>query len=438
MNFIQGFYVIPALHSNVFGTTAKFGELSEKSKTFSRDPRTYTRPNADAYFQSFRVVDANGQRRTISTGVADRIVELGEWIYAQYELQQVPSQAQATLFANSIVAEHGVTNVSLGTISSGNTAAKRMPAWVKFNMTEGGEDFEVKVWLQNDNFFNEYEYSELFVIPPTPTLADLRLDLPGLINVLTSEDSRVSYVTQEDQITAQFPKTSTVSFPLNWHQLSDDQVTRVTTWMVICYGNAGNDTDAVKEAIRSYISANSPESDWDVIYPELYSDAEFSIVPFWNNIAAPATGGLDVLFTPTATLTQQLNLANTKMPASYVPNTTIGQTFLKDNARLVPTKYRQVATLVMGSPANANDVYDITDLYPDITCIPSTVADYSRMSTETRAFIEKLEEALDIAYDYTITTTLPSGFTRSVRNNRYYITFSLEGYQYLVMTKLSA
>ena len=437
MNSIQGFFTIPALYNNTADTVAKFGELSPKSATFSRDPRKYTKSDSNVDLNTFRIVNELGQSRTIPIAVSNRIVNLGKWLYQQYELSQVPTQIQATLFAQSIATEHNITNVTLGTISSGTTATKRLPAWIRFNMTETGEDFDVKIWLENAKFFVEYEYKEIFAVAPTPSLSDLQQDLVQLTNVLASGSSLINYADVESQITAVYPKTETVRFPLTWHQPSDPQITRETTWLLIVYGNAGTDNDAIKEAIREYIQNGSSETNWPTIYPELYAENEFSVIPLWNKEAAPPTGGLETIYSPTATMEEIRVLSKQKLPGSYVSNTTTGVSFIANNARFVPTNYRQLGTIICGSPSNTGGITDIRQVFPDLTTISSTSPDYSRMEANTRGLLEQLLEALDVAFSYTITSSIPSGFTRVIRGGRTYISFNYLGYQYLVMTKMS-
>lgn len=210
-----------------------------------------------------------------------------------------------------------------------------------------------------------------------------------------------------------------------------------TTWVLVVYGNAGTDQEAIKEAIREYIASSSSQGQWDVIYPSLYSENEFAIVPLWETLAVPETGGLQQLFSPTVTLGEMSNLSRPRLPVSYAPNTAQGNTHLTTSLRFLPTNYRQIGCLVLGNPNNASQISDIKTLFPDLTSIPSTAGDYSRMEASTREFLEYLMSALNEAYSVNINSTLPAQFTRAVRNNRIYVSFLHVGYQFMVLARIS-
>ena len=57
------------------------------------------------------------------------------------------------------------------------------------------------------------------------------------------------------------------------------------------------------------------------------------------------------------------------------------------------------------------------------------------MAENTRNFITKLHYALEAAYTAEQSTILPSEFTRAIRSGRLYVTFVLDGYQYLVQAR---
>lgn len=438
MNDIKGFFNIPRLTNNNSDSVAKFGELSPVSKTFTRDPRTYESNSApNVILSTFRAVNDAGDRLPLPPAVTNRILLLGQWLYNRYDAATIPNQIQSTLLVGDITNEFGFTGVSIGTISAGTVASKRLPSWVRFVMVEATVSYQVKIWLEDEAFASQYEHRVIFAIPPTPQVDDLRLDIFGLTQVLTSANAVSSYVLRESQITQNYPKTALVNYTLTWHDLSDPNRIMDTTWVLVVYGNAGTDQEAIKEAIREYIATQSSQGQWDIIYPSLYSENEFAVVPLWETLAVPETGGLQQLFSPTVTLAEMSSLSRPRLPVSYAPNTAQGNAHLSNNLRFMPTNYRQVGCLILGNPNNASEVSDIKDLFPDITAILSTSGDYSRMEADTRTFLELLMSALNEAYTVNINSVLPAQFTRAVRNNRIYVSFLHVGYQFMVLARIS-
>ena len=440
MNDIKGFFIIPNLVDNRDGYTAKFGELSELAETFSRDRRLYDNATSAPNIQlsTFRYVDSTGAMiNPANTAVINRILILGQWIYDQYESASIPTQLQNTLFAEALTQEHNFTEVTVGNITSGTASNKRLPTFVRFKMSEGGLDYQVKIWLSDLAFRQEYEHYQIFVIPPVPSIADLRLNLVGLTTVFSTIDVAGHIIDNVSSVTAKYPQTVIHKHVLQWHDLSNPEITMNTTWSIIAYGSGGADTEAIKEAIRNYIATNSNEAQWNVIYPSLYSENEFALIPVWDEIAAPESGPMPNLFSPTTTVSKITSIANSKLPAGYGQITGSLSTHLRNNLRTLPSSYRELMLLAIGNPNNSNNVVDIKSLYPDYTGIPSSNADFSRMSADTRTFITTLHNALDVAYSADLATVLPSQFTRSIRSSRLYVCFALNGFSFMVQSRQS-
>lgn len=440
MNDIKGFLVIPSLVDNRDGTTAKFGELSEVSETFSRDRRRYanavTAPSIS--LQTFRVTDATGAAiNPLVSAVVNRLLVLGQWIYNQYDAAQIPANIQATLFADSIKQEHNFTEVTVGTITQGVTTNKRLPTFVRVKFTEAMVDYTAKIWISDEAFRNEYDHHQIFVIPPTKSLTDLRLDSVALTSVFATSNIAEHIINNLSAITTKYPQSAIVKYDLLWHDVNSPESTLKTTWTIITYGLGGTDVDAIKEAIRNYIAQNSSESQWNVIYPELYSENEFAIVPLWDLIASPEAGANPILFSPTPTMAKMSEVARTRLPAGYAPQTGSQTEFVNKNLRAMPSSYRELGLLAIGNPNNSHDVTDIKKIFADYTGLPSTSADFSRMEKNTRDFITKLHYALDVAYSADLSTVLPSEFTRAIRTNRLYVCFAMGGYQYMVQARSS-
>lgn len=437
---IKGFLVIPGLVDNRDGITAKFGELSEVSETFSRDRRQFNNASIapNIALKTFRYVNNVGETiNPSSDAVMRRLLILGQWLYGQYDAAQIPTELQAAMFADSIRQEHNFTEVTLGTITQGVTTNKRLPTFVRVKFIEANVEYTAKIWISDEAFRKEYEHYQIFVIPPTPSITDLRLDSIGLNAVLATSNIANHLVNNLSSITTKYPQSAILKFDLPWHDLSNPDVTISTTWTVVTYGLSGTDVDHVKEAIRNYISDNSSESQWNVIYPTLYSENEFVVVPLWDIVAAPEAGANPILFSPTPTPSKITQVANSRLPSGYAQQSGSLATFINTNLRVLPSSYRELGLLCVGSPNNTGNVADIKKIYPDYTGLPSTSADFSRMAANTRAFITKLHYALEVAYTADQSTMLPAEFTRAIRSGRLYVGFSLDGYQFLVQARAS-
>ena len=442
-NIIKGFFEYPQLANNTPGQTAPFGELSSQGLTASQDPRVFanavTAPNTN--LRTFRTVDGSGNRIILPPTVITTLLNLGQWLFTQYTNGAIPSNLQRDLFSQAIRTEFGFNTVTLGTISQGSVANQRLPASITFllNDTVSAQSFQINIWLANNNFMSEYLDTQIFCIPPTSSLSDLRLSLVGLTNVLATQDAAALVTDAIDAIKSVngvvYPETTLVRRSFQWFDLSAPTVSRNTTWVYVIYGPAGADDDSIKEATREYIAANSTDGQWNTIYPGLYAENEFAMIPFWNNTAVPSSGTNNNVFSPLVNIGYAKRTVKYLMPAGYIQTAANPLTFLDTYLRIMPTSYRELAIGAVGNPNNTGALIDIAQIFPDYTRIDTQTLDFQRMSANTQAFINALAGALDVAYSATLTTTLPAQYTSVIRSNRQFICFTQNGYTFMVLAR---
>lgn len=443
MNILKGFFEYAALANNAAGVTAPFGELSSVALTASRTPRAYanasTAPNT--VLRTFRTVDGSNAPIAIPPSVSNAMLNLGQWLFTQYANGAVPTDLQRDLFAQAIQTEFGFNTVTLGAISQGSSSNQRLPSSVSFiyHDTVGNQDYQINIWLSNASFMTGYTDSLIFCLPPTASLSDLRLSMVGLTNVLATQDTSALIADGIDNIKTVngvvYPETTLVRKTFLWADLSNPTVTRNTTWVYVVYGPAGADDDAIKEATREYIAANSADGQWNLIYPGLYSENEFAIVPFWDNVAVDASGANYSLFSPLINTGKAKTTMTRLLPAGYPQAAAHPTTFVDTYLRIMPTSYRELSVGVIGNPNNAGGIIDIKSVYPDYTRIDTQSLDFQRMSADTQDFVRALLAALDVAYNANLTTTLPAEYTSVIRSNHQYICFDLNGYTFMVLVR---
>lgn len=447
MDIIQGFAKNAELADNATGIVAPFGELSPVSLTFSRNIKNYA--NSAKYpgveFISFKTINDQNVNIEINSFVANTIVSLGYWTYKQSTAGLIPANAQKATFISyiddefsNLVNSYGLktklTNIDVGEILDTPVAGRRLPDYIAFTITDDTKVSNVKLWFNDNRFQTQYMYYEMEVIPPVGVLDLLNgttVDVSNLINSTTKTQviNQINSITQDNR--------GTYLYPINliWHNPNNPTSTLNTEWFVIIYGNAGIDNDAVKDAIRTYIATNSGIKNWTSIYPDLYSESEFVIIPFWDQLATVNNGYDEGLYRSAITKAQLTNIEKKQIPVSY--NTVSDfESYKMQNLITASTTYRSLMFMSLGNPNNIKGTFNLLMLFPDYMDIPTNSPDFNRMSNTTQNFCLKLNEALHKCFEYSKSKATPLGYSLATKSNREYLGFDFNGFKFFVMTRV--
>lgn len=429
---------MPGLADNTNnGAVARFGELSTHAKTFTRDEKNFVNtayPNVELV--TFKLVDEGGAPVTPSTAFIAKLLAIGNWLYTQHTSGNVPSNANKEAFINSIIAEHsGISDVEIGEIVNGITTSRNLIDYISLALNDNDKKYYIKIWCSDSKFREQYEDYIIYTIPPIGSIDDLHTNVTALSN-LVSEITPATIVDRANEIAAGFPYTKLVNIGLTWHDPENSQVTQKTNWYFVVYGDMGLDEDNLKNAVREYISQNSSKTNWDKVYPELYSENEFIIVPMWENMALPDGAASVGLYSSMVDYGELANIAKERIPTGYGQITNIN-TFVDKYLRVLSVYYRGMQVLALGNPSNSGSYFDLRDKFPDYTCVSTTDVDFSRMEPLTREFIITLNTALEYARTMNTNSVAPPGFNKITRGTRYYLTFNVQGHYFLVLLKAS-
>lgn len=439
MSDIKGFVSMPSLENNASGIVAPFGELSVHSRTFTRDHQVLSNPDTtpSTSIVVFKSTNNAGDTQVVPTLVGARLMLIAEWVYDQHISGQVPSNANKQAFINSLEAEFpDVERATLGQILNGASPTRKMPDFIKFVIPQGTEEHRCTLWFSDAKFRTQYKDYTILIVPPINTIDLLNNNNTPVVSTMLSERTTPQFVARMNQVSNGIPYTIMQTYDLTWHQPDGGAGRLPTTWSAIIYGDAGTDLDAIKNAVREYIAQHTDNTNWDDIYPDLYAENEYAIVPLWENIAIPETG-LDIgLYSPVTNVGKLINVMLARSPSGYGQTSTL-TTHLATSLEIFGTPYRSMQLLAIGNPNNPNEQYAFSQQYPDYLNVPTTSSDYSRMSEKTRLFYQALMDCLEQARRYTEGDIPPNGLTKTIRGNRIYLTFVADGYQWHVLTRVS-
>lgn len=436
MRSIYGFYRQSGLANNNPNVVASFGEIDRMSMTFTTEDRAYKFPAyPNTELQTLRVADELNQPVQTTDAVMNRITAVGEWLYTQHVSGAIPAESLRDQFYSSLRVEFADFEwKSMGKLTRSAENGYFLPTHVEFIATDSSYEYHVKIWLANKNLQEEYEPYILHIIPPVDTLDQFINNTVTVAGILGGNTNK-KLINKYNAIRQNNPDTRLDIYDLTWHDPEDSSSRLDTSWAYVAYGVGATSIDNIKTAIRDYLAANSDYTDWPSIFPSLLEENDFTIVPLWNRIAVPETQIDQNLYSSYSSLQDLTDLAKESVPTSYGTAANMN-VHIGANLEIFSTYYRGMNFLALANPSNQNRTVKLSLLYPDYSSVP-VGADFERMEEVTRTFIETLNLGLEYARVYRENDTVPVGYYRVLRNNRSYITFLYNDYQYMILTRES-
>lgn len=423
---LKGFAEIGSLVNNTTGRVSAIGEMTALSQTYATESRKYHHNDAalgDVLFRSFYSYNNTSNQLVApnSTHTAT-ILRVTNWLASRAKALLLPNELAA--LRNQITNEFsGLTDVDCGGYVS--EGSYKLPSWISFK-SNGGNHIS-KVWFADVNFRNEYDEFEIIVVPPVDTM-DTMFEPSNVLEPLMKAYTPV--VINEKLITLAGNNPPTAQKIYEHNRISALAPTAIPTfWSVLVYGRYGEDLDVINEAIIAHILANSTRTreQWKVILPSLFINTEFIIAPLYRRIAVPnqeTHAGVYSPFVKNSDVEQMITLIDPTNAA-----------WIRQRVVSAASAYRSLAFCAWGGNENIDGITDLSVKWPQYINVPTTSADFARMSPETQGFSNVLHDLLAAADTMTTSSDLPAGISRSTRNGKIFATKRYGNAQYRVFCK---
>jgi hypothetical protein len=431
MYTLKGFITVDGLANSLPQSVAPIGEISSLSLTFAQGVGEYSGLPQPYTLRSFTSKTASGAQ-PVPSSLLTQIFAIVTWAF-QLQQSQTPA-VSSTAFNAAMTAQFGSTATSIGVGNMINNGSFPFPEFISFvnptlvtnDPAAGGA---VKLWFADASFQSQYDDYTITVVPPLPNLNTF---MGGAIAVKAALSSYTQGQWLNAIQTAKgiYPETEVISQSYDYVNPLDVTDQTTTYWGIIIYGAAGNNVDAIRQAVQDYIAANStyPEANWRVIFPEIYTSTEFLMFPRWNDYAIPnlilTQGGYSAI----VSMNKQLTYLKTILPD-------VADGFIDAHTSLIPTNYKSVEVLVLPSTTNATPDLDILNIFPDLMNVPTTDTLFNLMAAKTRGWVSLILEMLIVAEQATVQSTLPAGMSTAIRDNILFVASEYAGITYLIATK---
>lgn len=432
---LKGFASIETLVSNVDGVVAPIGELSTYSSTFSKEKKIFPSGlNPYVTMHTFSSISSMSGDIMPPGNIVMLGHEILDWIYNRQMSSVVVESKQQFLDALSTNFINECDGVICGELVNAING-KQFPEWVSWKTRSYlTEDNITTIWLSDQSFRQKYDNYEIVVVPPIDNL-DLFFSSASNVQALVSSVSHVDRFNTIQAARGDYPETVLVGVSFNWVDPLNGSNLINTNWSILVYGPNGNDNDIIREAIALHILENTThtEQEWRAIFPDIFRRTEFLFFPRWHNYAIPNMVLQSGIYSPVVYSTKEVNYLKTVLAT----DTGYTNAFVEAHASIMPHPYKCLALDVIGGYENRENLFDITQIYPDILNVSTTSVDYNRMTAQTQGLLSRLTEMILIAESLTYYSDIPVGYRKVQRYGIMFVTTRYMNMELLVSSKLT-
>jgi hypothetical protein len=432
MYTLKGFLTFSPLINNDPDQVAMFGEISPNSLTYAKDKTFHTIDTATQTtliaFHSVRNESAVDVPITSSTNA----LKLGQFILSQSLAGTLPSDPY--VFRQLLMAEFNgyINDLLCGEIKS--NGVQQLPEWIQYtDLTLTEEPSTVTLWMSDESFANQYDEFSIEVIPPLVPVDDFFKD-PLAVKLLLDDYNLVEKIEEVQQRRGKYPYTLQQALRYDYQNPADTSFKVPTYWLVVVYGQAGNNPDLIKEAIVEYVLDNSTHTreEWITVLPDLFLTTEFVITPLWPNYSVPNAQFQAGIHSPI--IDHRKGVALLKLATkggNYTP------AWIDAQCEFATMLYKSLAFGIVGNPENRLGVVRFSTKFPDYMLVTNDSADANRMSPETAEWISKFSALVKTAETFTRYSNVPVGMSRVIRGGIVYVSAFYKNVNYLVASKPS-
>lgn len=440
MYVLKGFIEIQPYIDNTPTIDSNLGELTNYSKTFSKELGFYTsEDNRDVRLVTFaskdiEVVDSEeiSIDKQANLETTNTILNIAQWMFQRSASGALPKEPNKLIEAILHQFSLYIENLTIGNVLklSGQQADVYLPEFIRFKLRNYNGDNDIHIWFADQSFRDQYPYYEIVVVPPFENIDDFfaatAVVKAHLDKMTPSKRQEVIHEAHDN-----YPSSVVKVEEFDYESPHDDVVFK-THWGVIIYGKAGDNPDAIKQAINEFILSNTkrPREDWIGVVPDVFRRTEFITIPLWENFSIPNETLIRGLYSPTLRLNKLEEIA-VKGTHDYPLD------HIRENVESTVFFYRSIPCLTCGGFENRDGIYTISELYKDYFVISNGDTEFSRMSPTTREWMNVMTRLIRFAEDATDFTGLPSGIAKVKRGGYLFLSTTFNDRQYLVMTQHS-
>lgn len=427
MHLIKGFVNIANQVNNFPNQVSLLGELSTWSRTYSKEiGEYYTETLPDLRLSTFISNDSvTGDAIELTAEKTLHILSLVNSLITYSNANLTPFNT--TEYRNEILTQFTgeLSSFNFGPFKS--TGDLTLPEWVSWTMLS--DNTEIKIWLSDAAFREQYDNYQIDIIPPIEPVDALFNNYSETIINLAAKT--LEELNEEIQLKKDVnPETYLRINTFNLVNALNNTQTYPTVWGILVYGKAGDNIDSIKDAVVEYILARSSHTraEWELLMPDLFKRTEFIFIPRWDKVSIPNLTTASELYGNMIKPSEAIQYAKDYLDF-------LDDTFINNNIYLMPYDYKAIMLIALNGVNNVPGKQKLDELYPDYIPVSSTTLDFGRMQPATQDFVLRLGALLVAAETVTQYSSVAGGFRKIYREGKLYVSSVLDNVNYLVAAK---
>lgn len=426
MNTVRAFVTKAGYVDNTVKKVNTFFELSPFALTFSKKRGEYQSSHYPGdVLHTFVTQNDTGSYTLPATQVDEVLLVVKKTL--DYMTTHVFPYSAGELQSSVLAALSGtISSLSFGEFYS--TPELTIPEWIEWKSVDH-PDTNVRVWVRNEAFENQFSEYEIVVVPPIDNL-DRFFTSYGTVSSelekITASDTISRIQDWKDGDPESYTRVQSFRYynPVNKDQFVD------ADWGVLIYGKNGDNIDAIKDAIVEYTTKKStrPVDDWKDVFPDIFKRTEFLLWPRWDKISIPNITTLAALYSSVCDPSETYDFAAEKWPG-------VTPDWLGKNLSVFPFDYKAIQVVVLNGSSNIAGKERITDLFPDYIPVGTASLDFNRMEPVTRDWILAMVELITVAETATEYTSIENPIRKVYRDGVLYLTRMIDQVNYLVAVR---
>ena len=110
---------------------------------------------------------------------------------------------------------------------------------------------------------------------------------------------------------------------------------------------------------------------------------------------------------------------------------------IREHMQVFSHPYKAIAITSVAGNENRDNLYKLTNVFPDYIAQASTSQDFNRQQKNTREWSELLNKMLLVAEEMTEYSDVPRGMTKLKRHDKTYLVINYGNIHYLVVAKMN-
>jgi hypothetical protein len=425
---------ISPLYNNNPENAAPLGELSNKSRSYQRDPGSFTKTDGASVTELVNFLTTTDDVEVkMPVAIATRQIEMGDWLYAQAKLGNITSSRPNMLLLLQANFSNDIEITDIGEMVTDNIIW--LPSFVHGNHLVAGEEQEFYLWFADAYFQDQFPRVKFTAVHPLP-LAEMDFLMEANFQQIAARLDLETPKVIEDRLKtlnnqSAWPYTDRDVLEFQIMDLINTPSFNVGSWTYIWWGNGKDAEDQLFDQLQQEILANSafPRPRWEEKIPDLFNPLEFYVIPNFDRYGLLNKTNGAKQYSPITDRETMMALVDRYL----TPNMTTDHVI--KSMQEVPFLYKSLNCAFVAKLNNRVGMEKITALFPDYSLISSEDSDFGLMSDTTMEFIFQMENLLAAAETVTPISLPPQGITRVERFGQTYVARRIGKVKILVLTK---